>query len=102
MGNHQPFDTIAEVSLRITPPASGKSFRPSCAKLDALAGMLGHASMTSIQTCAKVVDRMTENPVRCLEDGGLIFGLVAGIMVAQKTPCDVAASRAVARPTRPV
>jgi hypothetical protein len=32
----------------------------------------------------------------------LIFGLVAVIMVAQKTPCDMPASRATARPMRPV
>jgi hypothetical protein len=29
--------------------------------------MLGHASVTTTQVCAKVVDRMAENPARYLE-----------------------------------
>ena len=37
------------------------------ARLDALAGMLGHASVTTTQVYAQVVDPMTENPARYLE-----------------------------------
>ena len=36
-------------------------------QFDALAGMLGHASVTTTQVYAKVVDRVTENPARYLE-----------------------------------
>jgi integrase len=37
------------------------------AKLDALAGMLGHASVTKSQLYAHLVDRMTESPAQYLE-----------------------------------
>jgi site-specific recombinase XerD len=41
--------------------------RAGGAQLDALAGMLGHAFVTTTQVYAKVVDRMAENPARYLE-----------------------------------
>jgi len=41
--------------------------RAGGAALDALAGMLGHASVTTTQVYARIVDRMTENPARYLE-----------------------------------
>jgi site-specific recombinase XerD len=41
--------------------------RAGGAKLDAIGGMLGHASVTTTQVYAKIVDRMTENPAKYLE-----------------------------------
>lgn len=41
--------------------------RAGGAKLDAIGGMLGHASVTTTQVYAKIVDKMTENPARFLE-----------------------------------
>ena len=41
--------------------------RAAGAKLDAIAGQLGHASVTTTQVYAKVVDRITENPAKFLE-----------------------------------
>jgi integrase len=48
--------------------------RAGGAKLDTLAGMLGHASVTTTQMYAHVVDQMTENPARYLE---AVMGSVA-------------------------
>ena len=41
--------------------------RAGGAALDAIAGMLGHSSVTTTQVYARIVDRMTENPARYLE-----------------------------------
>jgi integrase/recombinase XerC len=41
--------------------------RAGGAKLDAIAGMLGHASTNTTLIYAKIVDKMTENPARYLE-----------------------------------
>jgi integrase/recombinase XerC len=41
--------------------------RAGGAALDALAGMLGHASVTTTQVYAQIVDRMIENPARYIE-----------------------------------
>ena len=40
--------------------------RAGGAKLDSIAGMLGHSSTTTTGIYARVVDRMTENPARYL------------------------------------
>jgi len=48
--------------------------RAGGAALDAIAGMLGHTSVTTTQVYAKIVDRMTENPARYLE---AVMGKVA-------------------------
>jgi site-specific recombinase XerD len=45
----------------------GNWARAGGAKLDAIGGMLGHASVTTTQVYAKIVDRMTENPAQFLE-----------------------------------
>ena len=42
--------------------------RAGGAKLDAIADMLGHSSTTTTQVYAQIVDRMTENPARYLEE----------------------------------
>jgi integrase/recombinase XerC len=42
--------------------------RAGGAKLDAIGGMLGHASVTTTQVYAKIVDRMTENPAQFLDE----------------------------------
>jgi site-specific recombinase XerD len=41
--------------------------RAGGARLDAIAGMLGHASITTTSIYARLVDRMSENPARYLE-----------------------------------
>jgi site-specific recombinase XerD len=41
--------------------------RAGGASLDAIAGMLGHANVTTSQAYAKIVEKMTENPARYLE-----------------------------------
>jgi site-specific recombinase XerD len=41
--------------------------RAGGAKLDAIAGMLGHANVTTTQVYAQIVDKMTENPAHYLE-----------------------------------
>lgn len=41
--------------------------RAGGARLDAIAGMLGHANITTTSIYARLVDRMTENPARYLE-----------------------------------
>jgi integrase len=42
--------------------------RVSGARLDAIAGMLGHASVTTTGVYAKTVDKIAENPARYLEE----------------------------------
>jgi site-specific recombinase XerD len=42
--------------------------RAGGARLDAIAGMLGHASVTTTSIYAHIVDRITENPARYLEE----------------------------------
>lgn len=41
--------------------------RAAGARLDAISAMLGHASITTTQIYAQIVDRMSENPARFLE-----------------------------------
>ena len=41
--------------------------RAGGAKLDAIAGMLGHSDVNTSRVYAQIVDRMTENPARFLE-----------------------------------
>ena len=38
------------------------------ARLDAIAGMLGHASVTTTGVYAKIVDKIAENPAWYLEE----------------------------------
>jgi integrase/recombinase XerC len=47
--------------------------RAGGARLDAIAGMLGHASVTTTSIYARIVDRIAENPARYLEE---LIGLV--------------------------
>ena len=47
--------------VRLTPPLTGE-YR------DAIAGMLGHANVTTTTVYAKIVDRIAENPARYLEE----------------------------------
>ncbi len=42
--------------------------RAGGAKLDAIGGMLGHASIQTTTVYAKIVDRMSENPAQFLEN----------------------------------
>jgi site-specific recombinase XerD len=42
--------------------------RAGGARLDAIAGMLGHASVTTTGVYAKIVDKIAENPARYLEE----------------------------------
>ena len=42
--------------------------RAGGARLDAIAGMLGHASVTTTSVYARIVDKITENPARYLEE----------------------------------
>ncbi len=42
--------------------------RAGGARLDAIAGMLGHASVTTTSIYARIVDRIAENPARYLEE----------------------------------
>ncbi|MBN1137590.1 MAG: tyrosine-type recombinase/integrase, partial [Anaerolineae bacterium] len=42
--------------------------RAGGARLDAIAGMLGHANVTTTTVYAKIVDKMAENPARYLEE----------------------------------
>ena len=42
--------------------------RAGGARLDAIAGMLGHASLTTTDVYAKIVDKIAENPARYLEE----------------------------------
>ena len=49
------------------PTESGSLAGLAGAALDALAGVLGHASVTATQVYAQLVDRMTENLARYLE-----------------------------------
>ena len=42
--------------------------RAGGARLDAIAGMLGHTSVTTTGVYAKIVDKIAENPVRYLEE----------------------------------
>lgn len=48
------------------------------ARLDAVAGMLGHTSATTTGMYARIVDKIAENPARCLEElmGSARRGLV--------------------------
>jgi site-specific recombinase XerD len=41
--------------------------RAGGARLDAIAGMLGHASVTTTGIYARIVDKIAENPARYLE-----------------------------------
>jgi site-specific recombinase XerD len=42
--------------------------RAGGARLDAIAGMLGHASVTTTSVYARIVDKISENPARYLEE----------------------------------
>jgi integrase len=42
--------------------------RAGGARLDAIAGMLGHASVTTTGIYARIVDKIAENPARYLEE----------------------------------
>lgn len=42
--------------------------RAGGARLDAIAGMLGHTSVTTTGVYAKIVDKIAENPARYLEE----------------------------------
>jgi integrase len=42
--------------------------RAGGAKLDAIVGMLGHASVTTTSIYAQIVDKIAENPARYLEE----------------------------------
>lgn len=42
--------------------------RAGGARLDAIAGMLGHTSVTTTSVYARIVDKITENPARYLEE----------------------------------
>jgi site-specific recombinase XerD len=58
----------AGISCHALRHSSATWARAGGARLDAIAGMLGHASVTTTSIYARIVDRIAENPARYLEE----------------------------------